>query len=295
VNAADPSRGALGTTLDVRVLGQNFTSGAKVTFLLNGSATAFIKTNSTRFVNATELVANITIDEAASLDLYDIQVLAGKKPGVGIELFEVVGATALLPVNPGTGAAGLFEDGLGLYDRGGLGDSPWPTGHFNLQPSCERGRSFVVVLPPAWQADLPPQTERISTCDEDNGWQRALFHIPELEFADCVDGATCPIGGPHVPGTGFGNDLVYYFQVDNNGDGVFSPNGKAKEASYNVVWIDARYAVLARGTDGVTPCRWHVTGGTAQFWKRGDTPLDVAGSSIALNAVITRRNGPCPL
>lgn len=90
VDATDPQSGQQATTLDVRVLGQNFASGAKVDFLLNGLKTPGVKTNSTRFVSSTEVVANITIASDAVVDRYDVQVsLAGKKPGVGIELFAV--------------------------------------------------------------------------------------------------------------------------------------------------------------------------------------------------------------
>jgi hypothetical protein len=90
VTATDPTIGGLGATLDVRVLGLGFVSGAKVDFLLNGSKTPGLKTNSNRFVSANEVVANITIAPDAVLDLYDVQVtVAGKKPGVGIELFQV--------------------------------------------------------------------------------------------------------------------------------------------------------------------------------------------------------------
>jgi hypothetical protein len=298
VNAADPDNGARGATLDVRVLGANFASGSKVSFLLNGGTTSHVKTNSTRFINSGELVANITISEEAALDQYDVQVTAsGKKPGVGVDLFEVIGALADFVESSGTGAAGVYEDGVGFYDGGSfnLNGGGAGTGNFNLKPLCNQGRRFAVVFPAAWVAEFPADASRIATCDSEvgdaNGWEFLQFHLPGLGLANCPDGSSCPIGGPHQPG-GFGPDVNYFFNVDSNGDKKFSPNGKSREPSYNFVWTDAVFRVVQLGNDGTTPCGWHIVGTRAQLWK-GDTALDTAGQSVRLEVTVTRRDGPC--
>jgi hypothetical protein len=90
VEATDPSEAPQDTTLDVRVLGSGFDNGSAVRMLLGGKATEKVRTNSTRFVNKTELVANITIDIDAEVALYDVEVTTSRRrKGIGTELFAV--------------------------------------------------------------------------------------------------------------------------------------------------------------------------------------------------------------
>jgi len=97
VTSTSPSFGDLGTTIDVHILGGGFTAGAQATWLLHGAADpGHVRTNSTTFVSATELVANITIASDAQLAFWDVQVaLVGGKNGVGSECFEVTSAQVL--------------------------------------------------------------------------------------------------------------------------------------------------------------------------------------------------------
>jgi hypothetical protein len=93
VRSADPDTGLRNTTIDVRVIGSGFDNGSKATWAIAGDtafATTRITTNSTHFVKAGELVANITISGDAPLAAYDIIVVTalGKK-GIGIEKFTV--------------------------------------------------------------------------------------------------------------------------------------------------------------------------------------------------------------
>ena len=93
VRAAVPDTGLRSTTVDVRVLGSGFDNGSRAVWALAGDtafATTKITTNSTRFVKAGELVANITIAGDAPLAAFDIMVVtAGGKKGIGIEKFTV--------------------------------------------------------------------------------------------------------------------------------------------------------------------------------------------------------------
>lgn len=97
VTAASPSYAHRDTTLDVDVLGSGFTTGAAVAWELAGVPNAAkIRTNNTRFVSSSELVANITISADADLALWDVAVtLIGGKKGVGTELFEITTATII--------------------------------------------------------------------------------------------------------------------------------------------------------------------------------------------------------
>ena len=274
------------------MFGTNFDNGSNVSLLLDGKATTKIKTNSTRFVTTTELVANITIAFDAVPELYDVQVIAtnGKK-GIGIERFAVTGQLADIALRPsGTAPAGLYQDGSGIYDRGLFVGNP--PGAFNIQPECLRQRSIDLVFPAAWAALLPPSPQ-ISDCDEPSGGsgRRVQLHFPGLAAANCPDGSSCPIGGPHNPanGSNYGPDIFYFFHVDTNNDGTFAQ--PHRDDSYNVIWSDASFRVLERAPGG-TPCQWHITGGTAHLWKRPAIPLDT-DSAAALDVIVTRTDGVC--
>jgi len=93
VNSTDPDSASPNITLDVRVLGTGYDRGSQAKWALNGDtsfATTKVKTNSTRYVSSTEIVANITIAADAPLASYDIAVTTSEgKHGVGIELFTV--------------------------------------------------------------------------------------------------------------------------------------------------------------------------------------------------------------
>jgi hypothetical protein len=71
--------------------------GATAEWSLAGVANpAKVRTNNTRFVSSSELVANITISADADLALWDIAVMVtGGKKGVGTEMFEVTTATII--------------------------------------------------------------------------------------------------------------------------------------------------------------------------------------------------------
>jgi len=90
VASADPNNAPQDTTLDVRVLGSAFDRGSTAEWAIAGVPSAKVRTNSTRFVNSKELIANITIALDADTVLYDVIVTTttGKK-GIGTELFQV--------------------------------------------------------------------------------------------------------------------------------------------------------------------------------------------------------------
>lgn len=113
VKSTNPASAQRNVTLDVRVIGSGFDNGSRVSFAINGVASTKVIANSTRYVSATELVANVTTAADADTVAYDVVVitLTGKK-GIGSELFEIVGdppTTWLMP---------LADAGLGLKSDG---------------------------------------------------------------------------------------------------------------------------------------------------------------------------------
>ncbi|MFQ5680289.1 MAG: hypothetical protein ACE5HP_12630, partial [Gemmatimonadota bacterium] len=148
VDATDPTGAPQGATLPVRVLGSRFEPGSVVDFLLDGKKTDKVKTNSTSFVDAGELVADVTIAIDAPVDAYDVRVTTPrKKKGIGIELFnveaEAVIATVTDPSSDGS-VPGVYADGLGDY-----GPDDGTTIRFRLRAQCDsptgRRETFLVL------------------------------------------------------------------------------------------------------------------------------------------------------
>jgi uncharacterized membrane protein len=101
VKSVVPSSSPRDTTIDVLIRGSGFSQGSRVVWALNGDTTfqaTQVRTNSTTFLTARELIVNVTIEADATLALYDIEVLAsGGKKGIGIEIFEVTNNITTLP------------------------------------------------------------------------------------------------------------------------------------------------------------------------------------------------------
>ena len=92
VTAADPMSATQGTVnLNVKVTGKGFKNGAKAKWLVTGTTDpGGVTVNSTTFVSGSELTANITVDDAATVANFDIAVTnADGRGGKGTELFVV--------------------------------------------------------------------------------------------------------------------------------------------------------------------------------------------------------------
>ena len=101
VTSTNPSTSPRNVTIDVTVSGSGFDQGSRTVWAIDGDttfATTKVRINSTKYVSAKQLVANITIGGDSPVDLYDVEVvtLSGRK-GIGIELFAV---TALIDLGP---------------------------------------------------------------------------------------------------------------------------------------------------------------------------------------------------
>jgi hypothetical protein len=94
VSSLNPDRGQVGQTLDVTITGANFANGAAVSFSGTG-----ITVNSTTFVNATQLKANISIDANAAAGSRDVIVRnPDGKTATGTGLFSVEGCSGVTTV-----------------------------------------------------------------------------------------------------------------------------------------------------------------------------------------------------
>ncbi len=113
VTSTLPSEAPRDTTLDVQVNGKGFDNGSKVSLQLNGVTDSGVRVNNTRYVKATQLVANVTIAADAITDFYDVVVVTstGKK-GIGTEGFLVTLQAELLV--GGTFAKGVNESGVAV-------------------------------------------------------------------------------------------------------------------------------------------------------------------------------------
>jgi uncharacterized delta-60 repeat protein len=92
VLSANPPSAAQGTVnLNVLIKGKGFKTGAIAKFLVTGTTdTGGVRVNSTAFVDATTLTANIDVADTAVLSKFDIQVMnRDGRGGKGTELFSV--------------------------------------------------------------------------------------------------------------------------------------------------------------------------------------------------------------
>lgn len=135
VNAADPALAEQGTvSLNVRVTGKGFKNGARAKWVVTGTSdTGGVIVNSTTFVSSTELTANITVDDAAVIAFFDIQVTnSDGRGGKGTELFKVTqkgGNTACVPqaTTPCVTGSGCLDNsfnGIGQVLTNTSGNNP---------------------------------------------------------------------------------------------------------------------------------------------------------------------------
>lgn len=282
VESVIPASATQDTTLDVRVLGSNYDRGSTVAMLLDGQVTTKVRTNSTRYKNGGELVANITIAADALVAAYDVLVTTSRgKKGIGIEKFAVqtkgnpqtVYSRVTLPAT--ASPAGLYGDLLGEYDA---------YGDFYINLDCDVGRSATIRLAgTGWALTGVP-----ATCSPGNSMGVRLS-IENILNTDCPDGQQCPIGTTGHNGTqNYSANVYFYFKTDKDGDGRFGERG---EDAYNVVWVNTTAEVLQRS--GATPCTWHVRASSAQLWKRDATQIMPATAAVSLD-VVGRRTDLCP-
>lgn len=256
VDAADPAGAPQDTTLDVRVLGSNFDRGSVVEFELDEQPTAFIRTNSTKYRNSGELIANVTVSADAAATLYDIAVTtAGGKKGIGIEKFTVrpkgnPNAEIVLHSIPELGSS---------TDPGVYGDGQDYIG--GARKDCDAGRGVFLVPPEGMPSDLnlPP------VCPDDG---RSQIQLPPDPLAGNQDtyGTPVPvyiIRGNKVQPRGWMGPAVDYYWAGCVGPDLLP--------GCNFLWTDAKvidtqYDPLTGAVVGST-----VTGECAKLYIGADT------------------------
>ena len=126
VTAANPAFGDQGQTNEaVTITGSGFDSTSKAAWLRNGVVDTTITVTSTKFVNATTLLATINISPKSPVDYRDIQVVSyasgGRTQGIGSLLFEVTqavqvqGTSWVRSINDNGEATGTLSSGAGVF------------------------------------------------------------------------------------------------------------------------------------------------------------------------------------
>jgi probable HAF family extracellular repeat protein len=135
VKAALPASAPRNITLDVQITGTGFENGSIARWLLNGAEDLRVRTNETRFVSSTSIVANITISPDAEPSLYDIAVITplGKR-GIGTEKFTVLAMEQLYFGSGNASAQGVNAEGKIVGSApGGCDDLNLPVIWVNLE------------------------------------------------------------------------------------------------------------------------------------------------------------------
>ena len=189
VNSADPPEMEQSQTIDVIIKGNGFDTSAAAKFLVSGTKkTGGVTVNSTTFIDAQTLRANVTAAPDATIGKFDIAVRQSKgRRGKGIELFSV-------KENPKKGGAAspvnvTFRDGLG--DKI-MSDNGRPYMNKVDKVSAQIGNNFFMSLARPNQVVI-----------------RTLF----LDFTDCASDSDPlsldfePCSPPPVFSMGFGPTL----------------------------------------------------------------------------------------
>jgi hypothetical protein len=183
VSAADPPTAPQGTVnLDVKITGKNFKRGAVSRFLVTGTQNpGGVAVNRTTFVRSTELRANVTITDTATLSKFDIEVQnSDGRTGKGIELFTV---TAKLPQNtfatadfPDSAADRIRSDGQLLPQQCLPGD------YADYNDPCGPGCRVVSYVMAGWTYFLRTVSDQVPDPER---WLVLDFSVP-------LPGSACP-------------------------------------------------------------------------------------------------------
>jgi len=144
VTSVTPDSATQDTTLDVVINGSGFASGSVATWALAGVPDSTqVRTNSTRYVNSRQIVANITVSASAAAAKWDVIVMAaGKKGGIGTEMFTVKQRGNINPAPTDTWRLPLDTAGLAFRSDGQYSDgthSVYANGICNVTGSIFNG------------------------------------------------------------------------------------------------------------------------------------------------------------
>ena len=287
VTASDPIAAEQGTiNLNVKVTGKGFKNGANAKWLVTGTTdTGGVTVNSTTFVSSTEVTANITVADTASIATFDIQVTnSDGRGGKGTELFKVtakqaktaqcppkqpspIGDTKCYAAMPG--CLDSTFNGVGFIQTH-IGDVTRPTvvNDSVVQPDgklivigsaylTSTSRGFLVTR---FNADGSLDTS-FGEVDPFNGVLRTGYTITAITTTGDTAYATAlqPDGKIVAVGTAGSADSVVVVRYNTNGtfDGAFGNGGKALLKFGKTAGIP--YQDIALQSDGKVV----VTGGAA--------------------------------
>lgn len=194
VSAVDPDSTVQGATLDVIVTGSGFEPGSSVDWLLDGTATQAIHTNSTTFLSKRQLRASITVEPDAAADFYDVLVTTppGRR-GIGSELLQVTEDVPIEVTLRDAAGDEIVSDGGGTYGTNECGDA-----RFNLDDAIVRTQI------------LSAGRARKATCDADRSFVVSGFPasspggaVRPARFMSIEDIQSLPIGQPTMTTGGF--------------------------------------------------------------------------------------------
>jgi len=161
VDAVDPAAAPQDTTLDIRVLGSNYDRGSTAQLALDGVPTPKVTTNSTRYKNSGELIANITVAADAPVAAYDVLVTTSRgKKGIGIEKFAVTEGPIPLAITMRHGLNGT--DAVRADD---VANTTYPT------PAHVSGNGNLIF----WLGDESPRAVRVTTTAFNGLTRRRIF------------------------------------------------------------------------------------------------------------------------
>jgi len=162
VTSATPNNAPQGTiNLNVTVGGKGFNKGAKATWYVGGTTdTGGVTVNSTTFVSSSQLVANITVADTATVSGYDVVVHnTSGRTGVGSDLFtinpEVV--TSYVYSTDASNSFAVQGDGL---DPSSSGASTYTNTPSNCSLGANSTCTLMSLLPNDWYLRIQNQTSR---------------------------------------------------------------------------------------------------------------------------------------
>jgi len=149
VTGTSPTGAPQDTTLDVRVYGSGFDRGSRADLALAGVIGPKVRTNSTRYVSGSELVANVTIAVDADTGAYDVVVtVSSGKKGIGTEMFQVRKGPKPPPPSFNELAPIDLDQGTVSDHHGyGVSDSGWVFVAGDGDPSAKPGLVWLTLTP----------------------------------------------------------------------------------------------------------------------------------------------------
>jgi hypothetical protein len=290
VTSASPAYAYQGTvSLNVTINGFGFDNGSRASWYSNGAPYSKITVNSTSYVSASRLVANISVASDAAISAYDIVVTASTtKQGIGSDCFVVTLAVPIPVVGNGINmAAQVVGDLAGSSKQSG---NVWDP------------QAGLVPLPNAnkvWGIDESGST--ISGKDNNGAaaiwtsstgaagpWTETLLPMPQgltvgaaRGLASDVNGKAVFLAGAHPNNAGLNGAMIWmkdatgwHVRVDTLPTGVPGGWAQAANAKGQTVGMD--------GSAGAFALYWDSVGTAAILSSNAATAYSISGDGTVV-------------